>query len=122
MVALGLIIGLLILSPSTAYQISSNLQNGFKAIASGDVKAENNLVGLDAGGTLPVDVIPAEAVTTVGYVNNFCYGSSYNYPIVTCPTGYWKLQADNTNTNNSISYVNGEYYWTLRYYVCCVAQ
>lgn len=88
------VVATLILNPTTAYQIKSNLVAWFQAVSSTDTnKAENNIVALWADSKLPSDVIPAEAASTSADAMYFC--SSHlemsGVPTATCPTGYSKM-------------------------------
>ena len=90
------VVATMLLNPTFASQISSNLVKWFVAITSSDVKAENNLVWLDAGWKLPTDVIPAEAATTAWinmYNDHFCIVAQWDSTVEggTCPTWFWKV-------------------------------
>lgn len=61
----------LVFNPTIAYQIQSNLAKWFAAITATDIKAENKLVWLDIDWKLPVDIIPASALTTNNLYSDF---------------------------------------------------
>jgi len=90
------LVATLILNPTTAYKIKSNLVAWFQAITSSSVKNQNNLVWLDAGWKLPLDILPANAATTWSNWMYFCQttiiwaGSST--ATVTCPALYSKME------------------------------
>jgi len=94
------VVATMLLNPTFASQISSNLVKWFVAITSSDVKAENNLVWLDAGWKLPTDIIPAEAATAAtwdAYNDHFCVAEAVHLDATTttkifeCPTWFWKV-------------------------------
>jgi len=93
------VVATMLLNPTFASQISSNLVKGFVAITSSDIKAENNLVWLDAWWKLPIDVIPAAAETagweTTFFVHQINYYSDRSY--YTCPTWYVQVTWDWAN-------------------------
>ncbi len=109
------VVATMLLNPTFASQISSNLVKWFVAITSSDVKSENNLVWLDAWGMLPSDVIPAEAATTSWWMF-FCWtymtyegntDTESSTVSATCPTWYSQVKMTGpTNWHQSMFTTN----------------
>ena len=102
-----IIIATLLLNPTFASQISSNLVKWFVAITSTDAKSENNLVWLDAGWKLPTDIIPASAATTWWETSMFIHRINYysDSTYYTCPSWYIEVKWYWANRSDA--------YWSL---------
>ena len=133
------IIATLLLNPTFANQISSNLVKWFVAITSTDTKSENNLVWLDAGWKLPTDIIPASAATAPaatwipqGYCQTtMIQKSEISNATISCGTwwtpltmsAYWRSHPTGISTPSWSSMNVSQWDWQNNRYVltqCCV--
>ena len=99
------VVATMLLNPTFASQISSNLVKWFVAITSSDIKAENNLVWLDAGWK------------TIIFVHKINYYSDSSY--YTCPSWYIEIKWDWVNRADAygLNMVSWKWKWDRMWFL-----